>query len=226
MCKPSVFIGSSAEGIDVARVVGVQLWDAGEVTIWNEGVFGPSEGGIESLVNSLDRFDFAVFIFTPDDAITERGDISLAPRDNVMFELGLFPGHLGRSRTFLIRSSQMIKIASDLLGITVLKYDTDRKDRNLLAAVSAPCVPIRDAIRDLGRLDTRGLEQLTRTSSKLQGDVENAVALLARARAFETHLFLKYQGGLFIDRNEADRLKQDIQQLTDVANRFQQQEKI
>lgn len=226
MCKPSVFIGSSTEGIDVARVVGVQLRDAGEVTIWNEGVFGPSKGGLESLVNSLDRFDFAVFIFTPDDVITERGDISLAPRDNVMFELGLFLGHLGRSRTFLIRSSQMIKIASDLLGITVLKYDADRKDRNLLAAVSAPCVPIRDAIRDLGRLDTRGLEQLTRTSSKLQGDVENAVALLARARAFETQLFLKYQGGLFIDRNEADRLKQDIQQLTDVANRFQQPEKI
>ena len=214
MCKPSVFIGSSTEGIDVARVVGVQLRDAGEVTIWNEGVFGPSEGGLESLVNSLDRFDFAVFIFTPDDVITQRGDTSLAPRDNVMFELGLFLGHLGRSRTFVIRSSQMIKIASDLLGITVLKYDADRKDRNLLAAVSAPCVPIRDAIRDLGRLDTRGLEQLTRTSSKLQGDVENAVALLARARAFETELFLKYQGGLFIDRNEADRLKQDIQQLS------------
>jgi len=203
MSKPSIFVGSSSEGIEVARATGFQLQDAGEVTIWNEGVFRPSEGSLESLVNSLDRFDFAVFIFTPDDAVIERGDTALAPRDNVMFELGLFLGRLGKSRTFVVWSSQPIKIASDLLGITVLRYDADRTDRNLRAAVSAACVPIREAIRDLGRLDARGLEQLTRTSSQLQSDVENAVALLARARAFETELFLKYQGGLLIDRKEA-----------------------
>jgi hypothetical protein len=219
MNKPSIFVGSSTEGIEVARSIGFQLQDAGEVTIWNEGVFRPSEGSLESLVNSLDRFDFAVFIFTPDDQVTGR-DTALAPRDNVMFELGLFLGRLGKSRTFVIRSSQPIKIASDLLGITVLKYDADRTDRNLRAAVSAACVPIREAIRDLGRLDARGLEQLARTSSQLQSDVENAVSLLARARAFETELFLKYQGGLLIDRKEADRLRQDIEQLNAVAKRF------
>jgi hypothetical protein len=224
MSNPSVFVGSSTEGIEVARAIGFQLQDAGEVTIWNEGVFRPIEGSLESLVNSLDCFDFAVFVFTPDDAVTVRGDTALAPRDNVMFELGLFLGRLGKGRTFVIRSSQPIKIASDILGITVLKYDADRRDRNLRAAVSAACVPIREASRDLGRLDTRGLEQLTRTSSQMQTDVENAVALLARARAFETELFLKYQGGLLIDRKEADRLKQDIQELTDVAKRFRPSE--
>ena len=125
----------------------------------------------------------------------------------------------------MIRSNQPIKIASDLLGITVSKYNADRRDHSLLAAVSPAYIPIREAIRDLGILDTRGIELLTQTSSQLQSDVENAVALLPRARAFETELFLKYQGGLFLKAEEADRLKRDIQQLTDVARWFQPSEK-
>jgi len=50
MSTPSIFVGSSTEGIDVARAIGFQLRDAGEVTIWNEGIFLPSEGSLESLV--------------------------------------------------------------------------------------------------------------------------------------------------------------------------------
>ena len=178
----------------------------------------------ESLTNSLDRFDFAVFVFTQDDEVATRGDMTLAPRDNVMFELGLFLGRLGKSRTFIVRSSQPVKIASDLLGITVMNYDTDRSDGNLRAAVSAACVPIREAIRDLGRLETRGLEELRQTSSQLQTDVEQAVSLLARARAFETELFLKYQGGMIIDNEEAERLRKDIKELTSVAKKFSNKE--
>jgi hypothetical protein len=220
MSKPSVFVGSSTEGVEVARAIGYQLQDAGEVTIWNEGVFRPSEGSLESLTNSLDRFDFAVFVFTPDDEVTTRGDTSLAPRDNVMFELGLFLGRLGKSRVFVVRSSQPVKIASDLLGITVMRYDANRSDGNLRAAVSPACVPIREAVRDLGRLESRGLEDLRQTSSQLHADVAQAVALLASARAFETNLFLKYQGGLLIGGEEADRLKEDIERLTAVAKKF------
>ena len=224
MSKPSVFVGSSTEGVEVARALGYQLQDVGEITIWNEGVFIPSEGSLESLTNSLDRFDFAVFVFTPDDEVKTRGDTALAPRDNVMFELGLFLGRLGKSRAFVVRSSQPVKIASDLLGITVMRYDANRGDGNLRAAVSAACVPIREAIRDLGRLDSRGLEDLRNTSSQLHADVEQAVGLLARARAFETELFLKYQGGLFIGKEEAERLKEDIDKLTAVAKKFRHDE--
>ena len=37
MNKPSLFIGSSSEGLDVAREVEVHLQDVTEVTMWNEG---------------------------------------------------------------------------------------------------------------------------------------------------------------------------------------------
>jgi hypothetical protein len=220
MKKPSVFIGSSSEGIDVARAVGFQLRDVGEITIWNEGVFKPGESYLESLFNALDRFDFAVLIFTPDDVVIQRGEQNLSPRDNVMFELGLFLGRFGKARTFVLRSNEPINYPSDLAGVTILYYESDRIDKNLRAAVSATCIPIREAIRDLGLAESRGLQQIRDTSSKLQSDVEEAVGLLARARAFETELFLKYQAGLIIDKKEAEILKSDIQDLLQLAKKF------
>jgi len=49
------------------------------------------------------RFDFAALVLTADDLTASRQVVSLGPRDNVLFELGLFMGRLGRSRTFVIR---------------------------------------------------------------------------------------------------------------------------
>lgn len=66
MIKPSIFVGSSTEGLEVARAVQVQLAD-GEVELWNEGVFTLGHSTLESLVKALNRFDFAVLVLTPDD---------------------------------------------------------------------------------------------------------------------------------------------------------------
>ena len=98
MAKPSMFIGSSSEGIEFARAVRFLLASDVEVTLWNEGFFRPGNTFIETLVNALPRFDFAVLILTPDDLVTSRSVETLGPRDNVIFELGLFMGRLGRSQ--------------------------------------------------------------------------------------------------------------------------------
>src|SRR4051794_21381812 len=39
MLKPSLFIGSSAEGLEFARAVRSLLDDAAETTLWDDGVF-------------------------------------------------------------------------------------------------------------------------------------------------------------------------------------------
>src|SRR5215216_6625298 len=98
--KPSLFIGSSSEGLEIARAIELNLEHDAEVTIWSSGLFGLGMGTLETLVNSLDKFDFAALILTPDDTVTSRGDTSDSPRDNVLLELGLFVGRLGRQRTF------------------------------------------------------------------------------------------------------------------------------
>ena len=151
MTKPTVFIGSSNEGLEFARAVRALLARDAETTLWNEGFFGLGNTFIETLINSLTRFDFAILILTPDDLLKSRKIESMSPRDNVLFELGLFMGHLGRSRTFIVYEANAgVKIPSDLLGMTMATYEWPRADGNHKAAVGVACDNIRDIIRDLG----------------------------------------------------------------------------
>lgn len=97
-----LFIGSSNEGADVAYKIQELLDGNCDVTVWKHGVFEPGATGIESLVQALDDYDFAAFVFTPDDLAKIRQKTESIPRDNVVFELGLFLGRLGRDRCFLL----------------------------------------------------------------------------------------------------------------------------
>jgi hypothetical protein len=167
MTKPSVFIGSSIEGLEFARALRSLLAYDAEVTLWNEGLFTLGNTFIETLVTSLPRFDFAVLVLTPDDFVTSREVESLGPRDNVLFELGLFMGRLGRSRTFILhqRNSQL-KIPSDLAGMTTATYDWPREDRSYRAAVGAACDSIREVVRDLGLSDTKTARDISDIRSR------------------------------------------------------------
>ena len=106
MSKPTLFVGSSSEGLDVARAVRALLAEDAEVTLWNEGFFIITDTFIESLVNALPRFDFAALVLTPDDLTTSRQTSTFSPRDNVLFELELFMGRLGRSQYICHSSSR------------------------------------------------------------------------------------------------------------------------
>ena len=55
---------------------------------------------LENLVAVLPKFDFAVLVLTGDDLTTSRHIKTASPRDNVVFETGLFMGRIGRERTF------------------------------------------------------------------------------------------------------------------------------
>jgi tetratricopeptide (TPR) repeat protein len=154
--KPAVFIGSSVEGLNVAYAVQQNLNYAAEVTVWDQGSFELSATNIESLIKSLDKFDFGIFIFTPDDKKNIRGDAKLTMRDNVLFELGLFIGRLGRERVFfVVPDAGEFYIPTDLAGINPAKYEAERADGNLQAATGAACNAIRQAIATSGVLTQR-----------------------------------------------------------------------
>src|SRR5437588_338970 len=103
MPKPSLFIGSSNEGLDFARAVRASLSDVAETVLWNDGVFSLGRTFIESLIAAVSRFDFAALVLTPDDQMIVRTTTRSALRDNIVFELGLFMGRIGRERTFIVR---------------------------------------------------------------------------------------------------------------------------
>jgi hypothetical protein len=146
--RPVVFIGSSSEGVLVAKEIELQLDHYAESNIWKDDVFKLGMGTLETLTSELDTFDFAIFVLSPDDTLETRGLSYSSPRDNVLFELGLFMGSLGRSRTFIVHADGVdLKLPSDLAGITTSPY---RFSNNLSASLSRTCTPIIKRILGLG----------------------------------------------------------------------------
>lgn len=126
--QPVIFIGSTVEGLPIAREIQSNLaHDPVVVRIWEKGIFNPGATPIEDLVKVISECDFGVMVVTPDDEIISRGENYNAPRDNVIFELGLLIGSIGRDRTFIVSPRKSdIKIPTDLLGVTPIAYDTTK----------------------------------------------------------------------------------------------------
>ncbi len=151
--KPKVFIGSSVEGLNIAYAIQQNLTHDAESTVWDQGVFDLSKTTIESLDKTLELMDFGIFVFSTDDVTTIRNNESPSVRDNVLFELGLFIGKMGRDRVFfVIPDGTPIHIPTDLLGVTPGKYETKRTDGSFQAATGAVCNQIRTQIKSLGIL--------------------------------------------------------------------------
>jgi tetratricopeptide (TPR) repeat protein len=150
--KPRAFIGSSVEGLGIAYAVQQNLLHDAEITVWSQGVFELSATAVESLTTVLSSSDFGIFIFTPDDFATIRQQGHSIVRDNVLFELGLFIGKLGKERTFFVQpdSTKDLHIPTDLFGLTPAKYESARTDGNWEAATGAACHQIRTQMKKLG----------------------------------------------------------------------------
>ena len=105
-----------------------------------------STGTLEALCDAARTFDFAILVLTPDDVAVVRGKKENTARDNVLLELGLFLGALGRSRTFIVHPrDKAISLPSDLAGVTPAKFAL-HADGNLQASLGATCTTIKTAI--------------------------------------------------------------------------------
>lgn len=131
---PRAFIGSSSEGLHVARQLKQLLKDDLDITIWDEGtVFGLSNTTIEALEDAVLQYDFGIFIATSDDKLESRGATKQVARDNVLFELGLFMGRLTRRRVLVVQQ-RGVAVPTDLSGFVTAQYDSPSSDDLLKAA--------------------------------------------------------------------------------------------
>jgi len=116
--RPSIFVGSSLESEAIAEKIkeGFSEKDF-DVNVWYDGVFGKtrSSGGtisnVEWLKNFTDIYDFAIFIFVPEDKIVSQSRFDFphnkarkasGTRHNVIFEFGMFMGRIGAKKTFIL----------------------------------------------------------------------------------------------------------------------------
>ncbi len=121
--KRKLFIGSSVEGLPIAKLLQARVdsecceWIS-SIT-WDEGnVFSLNKNALDSLVSAARKFEYGILIATKDDIVKSRGVKKAAPRDNVMFEMGMFLGSLGLTRAFLLVEEKS-KLPTDYNGVTI-----------------------------------------------------------------------------------------------------------
>ena len=127
MDKPRLFLGSSGQQIELLDVLTRDLEDVAHVEPWMTS-FNLGTTTLERLLELTREVDFAAFVFARDDwttasapAVPEPGSGQASPRDNVVFEAGLFGGALGMRRSFILHA-RGAKLPTDLLGLTCLRY--------------------------------------------------------------------------------------------------------
>ena len=130
MDKPRIFLGSSGQQERLLESLTSGLEPVARVEPWTT-VFNPGTSTLERLVELTHEVDFAAFVFAQDDWTSQTsGDPATAapgqasPRDNVVFEAGLFGGTIGMRRTFILHANGA-KLPTDLLGLTCVRYDPE-----------------------------------------------------------------------------------------------------
>jgi len=125
---PRIFLGSSAQQEKLLQALTRGLSDIAHVEPWTTS-FMPGTSALDRLLELTREVDFAAFIFAQDDwtasnpsASSQPGPGQASPRDNVVFEAGLFGGTLGMRRTIILHANGA-KLPSDLLGLTCVRYD-------------------------------------------------------------------------------------------------------
>ena len=152
MDKPRIFLGSSGKQEKLLQALTRGLEEVARVEPWTSS-FNPGTTTLERLFELAHQVDFAAFVFARDDWTTNTAPASsspesgqASPRDNVVFEAGLFGGVLGMRRTFILHASGS-KLPSDLFGLTCVRYDETTP-----AEVRVVNQKLRKAIEDEGRV--------------------------------------------------------------------------
>jgi len=106
---PRIFLGSSTQQATLLQALTRGLGDIAQVEPWTTS-FNPGVSTLERLLELTREVDFATFVFAQDDwtssapAPSQPGSGQASPRDNVVFEAGLFGGVLGMRRTFILHA--------------------------------------------------------------------------------------------------------------------------
>jgi len=166
-----IFIASSSEGFHYAEAVqGLLEEKQFDAITWKDAEFHVGNTIIESFEKIKYLYDYAIFIFHPDDELNFRNSELKSVRDNVIFELGLFAGVLGIKKCFvLVPKNITIKQPSDLMGILNAHYKYDKNDNNIPKTMRTS---ISKIIRSIEQVQ---IEEV-KSSTLIRGDYRNFIA--------------------------------------------------
>jgi hypothetical protein len=212
MDKPRIFLGSSGKQAKLLQALTRGLEDVARVEPWTTS-FNPGTTTLERLLELTHEVDFAAFVFAQDDwtahtppasplpgAGSDLGSGQASPRDNVVFEAGLFGGTLGMRRTFILHASGS-KLPSDLLGLTCVRYG----EATTAAEMRAVNQKLRKAIENEGRVarieglwwqfsltERTALEPSAVSLLRISRDRDGALAVVGRGWQEDGSLSVRY----------------------------------
>ena len=216
MGKPRIFLGSSGKQEKLVQALTRGLEGVAHVEPWTTS-FNPGTTTLERLLELAQEVDFAAFAFARDDwttnstsaSPTESGQAS--PRDNVVFEAGLFGGTLGMHRTFILHADGS-KLPSDLLGLTCVRYG----EATSAAEMKVVNQKLRKAIESEGRvarieglwwqfsLTERSIREPSAVSLlRISRDRDGALELAGRSWQEDGSLSARYWSEAAKERKEA-----------------------
>jgi hypothetical protein len=142
--KPRIFLGSSSAQAPLLEAIKLGLDDIADVELWMT-TFAAGSMTLTRLVELSAEVDFAAFVFAQDDWTSSApgADPQASPRDNVVFEAGLFGGAVGMDRTFILHA-RGAKLPTDLLGLTSIRYGD-------VSEIDSIVAKLRSAIEAQGR---------------------------------------------------------------------------
>jgi Predicted nucleotide-binding protein containing TIR-like domain/Methyltransferase domain len=146
--KPTtVFVASTREAVNEGWLLSAlgfaeeRLQEQGveaELLLWNDA-FETGDMTPDKLINLSGTVGAAIIVLTADDDVHSRGTETSAPRDNLVFEAGLFLSNLGFERVLMLREEDS-KLPSDLLGVHLTPFGRPAGEG----------MPSRVAIQNLG----------------------------------------------------------------------------
>lgn len=186
--KPKIFIGSSTQGYPVAEKVKNCLSSTGDCYLWkDDGVWEVNYSTFDNLLRMVKFFDFGVFVATADDLTqTTDGKIVIEPRDNVILEMSLYLGAMGKDKSFLLVEKD-IKLPTDFNGIYMPRFTSDD-----YTSIEAACKAFANKIQEYYTL---GYLSLYPTTALAIGYYKNFVeGLVESVQNAET---LEFEGAEF-----------------------------
>lgn len=176
-----VFIASSGRAQRLAKRVQYQLTElckdikGFDCRPWCADSFQPGQYLFDTLRDKCGSFDFAIVCLTRDDETKKKGTATMTPRDNCIFELGLFFGGLmfQQTRCAILTSVEKCALPTDIEGIKYIPFEEPlnldvASDADLDEAIRNPVIEIANNFRGHEPISLLRLEIPSRTLMQLE----------------------------------------------------------
>ena len=135
-----LFLGAASENDPFLQALESALENVVTIDSWRS-VMSPGVHTLTALRRAAATVDCAAFVWGTDDRTKSRRKTSPSPRDNVVYEAGLFAGYLGFDRTFVINAPDT-KFPTDYQGVTTIPKTNPADVADRLAGAMAKLGPV------------------------------------------------------------------------------------